>query len=331
MITTKQVQAKVKILDELIDEYKSKTGESVRNYTKYEQELFLRLKNAILFFDKYIDLGVRSLKIFNNSNMGRPRKLTLEEKVKILLIQRLVCKSNREMCFLLMLFSSLTKINISYKTVERLYDDESVFLVLQNMHNIILAENKISSSDCCGDGTGYVLSVKEHYNSIISKIKNKKSTKKKKILFSFTLMDIKKRTYLAFGTSFKSEKDAFNKAKKMLDQLNISLKSVRLDRYYSGKKLVKEFSEKHKDIDCYLIPKKNVTVRGCPAGNNMLKEFMNNTQEYLGEYFKRNQSESGFSEDKKRFGWRIPQKIEKRVNTAYFGIFTWHNLFWLRN
>lgn len=314
MITTKQVQAKVKILDELIDEYKSKTGRSVRDYAKYEQELFLRLKNAILFFDKYIDLGVRSLNIFNNSNMGRLVKLTLEEKVKILL----------------MLFSSLTKINISYKTVERLYSDESVFLVLQNIHNIILAENKISSSDCCGDGTGYVLSVKEHYNSIISKIKNKKSTKKKKILFSFTLMDIEKRTYLAFGTSFKSEKDAFNKAKEMLERLNISLKSVRLDRYYSGKNLVKEFSEKNKDIKCYLIPKKNVTVRGCPSWNNMLKDFMNNTQEYLGEYFKRNQSESGFSEDKKRFGWRIPQKLEKRVNTAYFGIFTWHNLFWLR-
>lgn len=314
MITTKQVQAKVKILDELIDEYKSKTGRGVRDYAKYEQELFLRLKNAILFFDKYIDLGVRSLNIFNNSNMGRLVKLTLEEKVKILL----------------MLFSSLTKINISYKTVERLYSDESVFLVLQNIHNIILAENKISSSDCCGDGTGYVLSVKEHYNSIISKIKNKKSTKKKKILFSFTLMDIEKRTYLAFGTSFKSEKDAFNKAKEMLERLNISLKSVRLDRYYSGKNLVKEFSEKNKDIKCYLIPKKNVTVRGCPSWNNMLKDFMNNTQEYLGEYFKRNQSESGFSEDKKRFGWRIPQKLEKRVNTAYFGIFTWHNLFWLR-
>ncbi len=329
MITTKQVRKKIKILDELINEYKSKVKEKKRDWKTYEEQLFMRTKEAILFFDSYIKKGIESLIVIQGSNMGRPEKLSLEEKVRILLIQRLIGKSNREMSFMLLLFSSLNQIDVSYKTVERIYDDEKVILVMQNMHNLIISKKKIQSSNSCGDGTGYVLSVKEHYASIASKLKDKKSTKKQKILFSFTLMDIEKRIYTAFGTSFKSEKDAFNKAKEMLKEHNISLKSLRLDRYYSGKNLVKDFSKENKGIKIYLIPKKNVTTGGPIAWNNMLKDFLNNTHKYFEEYFKRNQSESGFSEDKRRFGWRIPQKLENRINTSYFGIFTWHNLFWV--
>ena len=142
-------------------------------------------------------------------------------------------------------------------------------------------------------------------------------------------MDIKSRIYLAFGTSFKSEKAAYNKSKEMLKKHNISLESIRLDRYYSGQKIVKEFYEENKNVKCYLIPKKNITIKGSQAWKKMLKNFLKNTFQYFSEYFKRNQSESGFSEDKKRFGWKIPQKLPKRVNTSYFGIFTWHNLFWV--
>jgi len=329
MITTKQIRKKVRVLDDLIEEYKSSSEEKKRDWKTYEEKLFQRTKKAILFFETYITRSICSLNFFDAKTAGRPEKLSLEQKVRILLIQRLIGKSNREMSFMLLLFSSLNKIDISYKTVERIYDDEKVVLVMQNMHNLIISEKEIKTSNACGDGTGYVLSVKEHYASIASKLKDKKSTRKQKILFSFTLMDVEKRIYTAFGTSFKSEKDAFIKAKEMLRQQNISLESLRLDRYYSGQKLVKEFSEENKGIKLYLIPKKNVTVKGSLAWKKMLKDFLENTHKYFGEYFKRNQSESGFSEDKRRFGWRIPQRLENRINTSYFGIFTWHNLFWV--
>ena len=65
------------------------------------------------------------------------------------------------------------------------------------------------------------------------------------------------------------------------------------------------------------------------AWQKMLTEFVNNPKEYFTEYFKRNQSESGFSEDKRRFGWRIPQKRAGRIDLAYFSIITWHNLLWV--
>ncbi len=329
MITTKQIRKKIKILDNLITEYNSKSIERKRDWRTYEEELFHRTKKAILFFDKYIKEGIRLLKTTKGNKLGRPEKLILEQKVRILLVQRLIQKSNREMSFMLLLFSSLNKIDISYKTVERIYDDQRVYLVLHNIHELIISEKNIKKSDACGDGTGYVLSIKEHYATISRKIKDKKSTKKRKVLFSFTLMDIKSRIYLAFGTSFKSEKVAYNKAKEMLKKHNISLKSIRLDRYYSGQKIVKEFYDENKNIKCYLIPKKNATIKGSQAWKKMLKNFLKNTFQYFAEYFKRNQSESGFSEDKKRFGWKIPQKLPKRVNTSYFGIFTWHNLFWV--
>ena len=329
MIKTKEIRKKIRILDDLILEYKTLKEPTKRDYKSYEEKLFMRTKKALLFFEDYIKKAIIPLTFVNDVKSGRPEKLSLEQKVKILLIQRLIGKSNREMSFLLMLFSTLTNVDISYKTIERIYSDEKVVMVLSNIHNIIISEKKLEISNSCGDGTGYVLSIKDHYASIASKLKDKKSTKKKKILFSFTLMDVEKRIYIAFGTSFKSEKEAFNKAKSMLDEHKIELDSIRLDRYYSGKTLVNNFSNQFNGIKIYLIPKKNATVGKGTGWNTMLKDFVENTYKYFEEYYKRNQSESGFSEDKRRFGWKIPQKLENRINTAYFGIFTWHNLFWV--
>jgi len=329
MITTKQIRSKVKLLDSLIDDYKKQTPLKKRDWRTYEEQLFVRTKQAIHFYDKYIIRAINALKTINQIKMGRPEKLDIEQKVRILLIQRLIEKSNREMSFMLLLFSSLNKIDVSYKTIERIYDDEKVFLVLNNIHTLILQDTNTNNINACGDATGYVLSVKEHYASIISKIKDKKSTKKQKIIFSFVLMDIRSRLYVSYGTSFKSEKDAYNQAMIMLKDKGININSIRLDRYYSTQSTVKNLSEVYKNIKFYLIPKINVTIKGSLAWKNMLKEFLENTQIYFKEYFKRNQSESGFSEDKRRLGWRIPQKLDNRVNTAYFGILTWHNLFWV--
>ena len=178
MITTKQVRKKIKLLDDLIKEYKTNSNEKKRDWRSYEEKLFLRTKKAILFFDDYIHKAINLLKITKGTKFGRPEKLILEQKVRILLVQRLIQKSNREMSFMLLLFSSLNNINISYKTIERIYDDQRVSLVLHNIHELIIFEKDIKKSDACGDGTGYVLSIKEHYASISRKIKEKKSKRK---------------------------------------------------------------------------------------------------------------------------------------------------------
>ncbi|MFT4312372.1 MAG: ISNCY family transposase [Candidatus Woesearchaeota archaeon] len=331
MVRNKQLKEQLRILDQLIAEYKESKEKSQRDFWKYEQKYMKRLREAIRFFQELVPKAV-ALTNFNEQNkMGRPEKLSLEQRVKIILIQRIMQKSNREISQMLEIFSYLQDVDISYKTIERLYDDERIQVILFNMNTLIRDELDIRSVNSSGDGTGYLLSVKEHYASAAQKLKEKgkKNDSKRKTFFSFTLMDIQTRIYIAFGTSYRSEKDAYNKAIEMLKITNVDLDSIRLDRYYSGKNLVKFLSQKYQGIKCYLIPKKNAIVKGSPAWKKMLDEFCNNINNYLTEYFKRNNSESGFSEDKRRFGWRIPQRIEERVNSAYHTIFTWHNLFWV--
>jgi len=330
MLTNKQLTKQISKLDELIDAYNKITEKSKRDFSKYESNYLNRIRLAIQFFQKLTSKAIK-LTSFKKNKIGRPEKLTLEQRVKILLIQRYMQRSNREMSEMLMLFAYLQDIDVSYKTIERLYDDERIRIVLFNMNSLIHKELDTTNSDASGDGTGFMLSIKEHYASVAQKLKEKGkiNTKKRKKFYSFTLMDIEKRIYLAYGISYQSEKNAYNKAISMLEKTNISLNSIRLDRYYSGKNLVKNLNEKFKGIKCYLIPKKGTKIKGSLAWSKMLWEFCNNINGYFKEYFKRNQSESGFSEDKRRFGWRIPQKIEERINSAYFSIFTWHNLLWV--
>jgi len=332
MLTNKQLTTKISLLDEIIDSYNELKEKSQRDFSRYESNYLQRLKKAIRFFQELTDKAIDITTFHKGNNLGRPEILSLNQRVKILLIQKFVNKSNREMSEMLMLFAYLENIDLSYKTIERLYDDYRIKLILLNMNSLIQKELKLTKSNASGDGTGFMLSIKEHYASIAQKLKEKgkkNSPKRRKTFYSFTLMDVEKRIYLAYGTSYQSEKDAYNKAIEMLKLTNISLKSIRLDRYYSGKNLVKNLNQIFQGIKCYLIPKKGTKVRGTTAWFTMLSQFCNNTNHYLEEYFKRNQSESGFSEDKRRFGWRIPQKIESRIDMAYFSIFTWHNLLWV--
>jgi len=328
-LTNRQLKSKLNILNQLIETYKKSQIPLERDLVKYEQSYKNRLCDAISFFQKFIPKAIQLAKFSNASKIGRPEKLTLEQRVKILLIQKLVKRSNREMSNLLLLFSFFTNVDISYKTIERLYDDSRIEVVLFNMNSLINKELNLVQSDACGDGSGYVLSIKEHYRSIVQKIKDKKSTKKQKILFAFTILDLEKRIYIAYGISYKSEKEAYNKAIEMLKKTNIKLNSIRLDKYYSGQTLVKNLNFLFKGIKCYLIPKINATIKGSQQWKQMLRTFCETPMLYFKEYYKRNQSESGFSEDKRRFGWRIPQKIESRANMSYFSIFTWHNLLWI--
>ncbi len=332
MLTNKQLSKHISELDNLIDEYNESQEISQRDFSKYENNYLQRLKKAITFFQELSNKAVDMLVFYKGTKLGRPEILTLKQRVKILLIQKFVNKSNREMSEMLMLFAYLENIDLSYKTIERLYDDERINLILMNMNSLIRKELNIKSSNASGDGTGFMLSIKEHYASIAQKLKDKgkkNNSKRRKTFYSFTLMDVEKRIYLAYGTSYKSEKQAYNKAMNMLKKTNIFLKSIRLDRYYSGKNLVKKLNKDFSGIKCYLIPKKGTKVKGGTAWLNMLNKFYKNTNKFFKEYFKRNQSESGFSEDKRRFGWRIPQKIESRINMAYFSIFIWHNLLWV--
>lgn len=154
---------------------------------------------------------------------------------------------------------------------------------------------------------------------------DKKSKKKKAFVFSFKLMDLKTKMYVAYGTSLKSEKEAFDRAMEMLNTMDIKLESIRLDRYYSFPSYVDRFRETR----VYVIPRKNETLRGSWKWKRTMLDFVQNTLHYLEQYYMREHSENGWSVDKRRFGWNVAQRRADRINTADFCTGLWHNLFQL--
>jgi transposase len=334
-LRTRHVRAVTEMLEDIVKEYKLEVPKRERDWRTYEQRLMVRIRGAIKELEPLVDEATGSITALKAQRRGRKPELTIKQKTILLLLKRLFDRSNREMSTQLIAFSMLTGIDVSYKTVERLYSDEEVLLALQNLHALILRKKRVVDPDCSGDGTGYSLTVRKHYATEAQKLKDKvksaerSSGKKGKMgfVYSFALMDLDTRMYIGYGSSFRSERDAFLKAVEMAKAAGVS--SVRLDQYFSGQSCVELFKKEFGDVTLYLIPKRNATVRGSWGWKQMLKRFVEDPKGYLREYYRRNQSESGISEDKRRFGWRIVQKREDRANTAAFCAALWHNLFWL--
>ena len=335
-VTTKEVRELANILDDIIEHYNDTNEDKKRDWRTYEQRFALRVKKAMKELSPLVEEAINTLNIHKREKRGSKPKLTLKQKVLLLIIKHFVEKSNRTMANMLVIFTLLTDVDVSYKSVERLYSDYEVLLVLHNLHILILKKKGIKKADCGGDGTGYTLTIKEHYASAAQRLKErakitKKISKKTKKVFvySFALMDINTRMYIAYGTSFQSENEAFLSAIKMAKKIGIEVSSIRLDRYYSGQAYVEVIIQELGNVKITLIPKKNATVKGSWEWKRILHDFVKDPITYLEDYFKRTQSESGFAEDKKRTGWMIAQRREDRVDTANFCNILWHNLFWM--
>ena len=129
--------------------------------------------------------------------------------------------------------------------------------------------------------------------------------------------------YIGYAGSLRSEKDAYMKAIDMIASLRIDLDSIRLGRYCSGQRILDDFS---KNTRILIIPKKNSRIRGSRRWRDMILRFMNDTIAYLREYFKRSNSEAGFSSDKRSTGHMILQRRKDRIETSGFCKGLLHNL-----
>ena len=322
MLKSDDIRDRIKDIDDfLLKQYKDRKVEKKRDWRTYEQQLMKRIKGAIRNLEPLID---QSVNIEIHRGPGRPPELELKQRVIILLLKELLGESNRMMASMLGLFSLLSGIDVSYKTVERLYSNHDVEMAIHNLHILILREKGVKNIDACGDGTGYSLTIKKHYASEtqIRKDKAKEYSGTKAFVYSFKLLDLKSKMYVAFGMSLKSEKEAFDRAMEMIKKIDIQIDSIRLDKYYSFSSYVDKFGE----AKVYVIPRKNATVRGSWKWKDTMEDFVNNTFSYLGQYFRRNNSESGFSADKRMFGWTVGQKRDDRIDTALNCTGVWHNL-----
>jgi len=143
MITNKQLTNTLVMLDGIIEEYKQESFYKKRDWRTYEQRLAERLKTAYKELKPLVKESVQSLEIVQGETRGVKPKLTLEQKVLLVLLKHLFGKSNREMAIMVVIFSWLTNIDISYKTVERLYSDDQVILALHNLHQLILKKKML--------------------------------------------------------------------------------------------------------------------------------------------------------------------------------------------
>lgn len=326
MITKNEIRQRLEDIEgHLKEEYNGGREEKQRDWRTYEQRLHYRIKNAMKNLRPLIRESISSINIVRGR--GRKPALTLQEKVELLLLKILFDKSNRNMECMLTVFSLLSDIDVSYKTIERLYSDPEVELALWNLHTLLLKKKGLRECNTSGDGTGYSLTIKKNYANEASKRKDgakKNKTKgKKPFVYSFKLLDLDTWLYVAYGSSLKSEKDAFNKAMVMLEKIDVEIKTVRLDKYYSFPSVVDKFG----DAKVYVIPRKNSTLKGSWKWKRTMYDFVENPITYLEEYYKRNNSESGFSADKRLFGWEIAQRRQDRIDNALSCQNLWHNLF----
>jgi len=223
----------------------------------------------------------------------------------------------------------MNRVDVSYKSVERLYSDEELYFALSNLFALLLKKRGIEKIDARGDATGFSLTIKKHYSSYVQKLKDKSkeqnTNEKKSFVYRFNIMDLSTKMYVCYGSSLKSEREAFDKAIQMLEEYGIKINSIRLDKYYSNPCYVNLF----KESKVYIIPKKNVELGNGTPWLKTMERFLDDTLGYLAEYYKRENSESGFSEDKKLLGWKVSQKREDRIDTALFCGTIWHNLLFL--
>lgn len=328
-LRNKQLRRKIRELDEhILEDYKKIRAEerTKRDYMKYEKDFMKRLKKAVKSLEPLINEAVKDFSVYKGKG-GKP-KLSFNKKLRMILVKQLVDKSNRNMAYLTGLFSTIKDVDVSYKTVERLYSDPEVYFALHNFFILLLKKKNVNNIDGSGDATGYSLIISKHYATEAQKLKEKAKTqtsKKKIFVYKFVILDLKTRMYACYGTSLISEKKAFEKAIKMLKDLEIDINTLRLDKYYSFPSYLKLFPK----ATVYIIPRKNSKLGHGIIWLRTMKKFTQDTINYLREYYKREASENSFGCDKKMFGWKIQQKREDRIDTAAFVKTIWHNLIWL--
>ena len=328
MIRSKEIRIRLKEIDlYLLDKYKLEHPKKERNYAKYEAMFMKRIKKVMKQLYPIIDEATKNIKVIKKK--GRHKSLNPKQKLTLILIKQLVGKSNRMMAYMIDIFSMMNRVDVSYKSVERLYSDEEVYLSLSNLFALLLKKKGIEKIDACGDATGFSLTIKKHYATHVQKLKDKSKeqepNEKKAFVYRFNIMDLSTKMYVCYGSSLKSEREAFDKAIQMLEEYNIKIDSIRLDRYYSNPCYVNLF----KESKVYIIPKKNVELGNGTPWLKTMERFLDDTLGYLAEYYKRENSESGWSGDKKMLGWKVSQKREDRIDTALFCGTIWHNLFFL--
>lgn len=333
MLRREQVQERLADLERLVrEEYKPTHPPKKRDWRTCEEQWAHRIRAVMR------DLGpliAESCAFYRYRGPGPGPILSLEQKVTLLLLKVLFEQSNRRMAGMLVTFSLLSGLDVSYKTVERLYSDPSVEVALTNLHTLMLRRRGVRRVELTGDGTGFALSITEHYATVATKEKDEakenrrppessegSGRKGRRFVYSFRLLDLRTWLYVAFGTSCRSERGAYEAALHWLESQGIEVESIRLDRLYS----LASDAERFRGASFYVLPRKDSKIHLQHEWLEALRSFVEHPIAHLEQYYRRENSEAGFSADKWMLGWQIAQRRGDRIDTADRCHSTWHNL-----
>ena len=324
MITNHQFERFKNDFENLTEHYREKYGvDKEMNWVKYEKEYAERLRACLREMRPIVKEASQPL-LSCLTLIGRPQETSLVDKVVILLLKDIFHVSNRKMANFLSVFSPVNNISTGYKTIERLYSNPLVSMVIHNMFIVTVKRKGIERVNITGDGTGYSLTITKHYATNV----RKENDGTRGFAYSFAFLDLDTHMYVGYGTGMRSEKEAFDDAKKMLDQMDLDVETLRLDKYYTNHWIVNEFGA---DTRFFLLPKKNTTINGGSKWHKIWKSLMYDTNAFLREYYRRENSESGFAADKKSNGWKVWQRRDDRIDGALMCKGIWHNLLWIGN
>ncbi len=320
VLTNEQLQRFRNEFDFLVRKYRERySRHTVRDWRGYELSYEHRIRRAAIELTAVVRAAYSIIACVET--MGRPPIVSPEQKAVILLLKEIFQLSNRKMAGVLSLFAPLTGIDVGYKTVERSYSHFAVSLIVHNMF-VLLASR--AGGNLTGDGTGYSLSITRHYRSTREGGQCMKTNGDSRLfVYAFALLDLDTSLYVAYGVSMKSEKEAYRDALAMLGMTETDVESIRLDQYYGTQSTLDDFGE---GTMVYVIPKRNTTIRGPPAWRELIERLISSPMDFLHEYYRRENSESQFSADKRTTGWRIQQRRADRIRTAAMCKGTWHNL-----
>ena len=93
-VTGDDIQYKLREINEILGKkYRLEHPAKKRDWRTYEQEFSLRIKTAMKDLEPLIDEAVSTITIIHGA--GHPHSLSLDQRVKLLLIKQLVGESNR--------------------------------------------------------------------------------------------------------------------------------------------------------------------------------------------------------------------------------------------
>src|SRR3989338_4910228 len=144
-ITGKTAKEMIGVLDDLRKQIKEESKDS-NNSTEWERKRE-QVKQRLNKLPEYIEKAASMINV--EKTRGPEKDLSLVQRTTLLLFTKLMGKSNRGMEEAVILLQPFFGVQVGYKTIERLYSDEEVKLVLHNLFILLLQDEGQSRHLTC--------------------------------------------------------------------------------------------------------------------------------------------------------------------------------------